>query len=329
MSANGFCFKHGLDPEFMGKLETLAKRPGWFADVLADAELVLGIRNNYINVYWRGCSLFKIDRDGKSGALRFSTHPKYLLNADLSAPVALVPESGEWKFTLNAIEALRNRYEGPETLAGMKQAAKYYAGAEKKGLHPIICDLDNNVIDTEITFDRQGQSEGERRSTQRVDIACLEEVESSIRLRFWEAKLYENDELWRGKDNVIDQVTRYREKLEEHRDEVLNSYRLVAKNLHEIAQWSGGSRNIGALVQEVAKEKRPLVLDDTPFIGLIVFGFDEAQKKSERWEKRRQKLEQELFQRPSGHRRGLIPRGDPKGLRLRAGPALSSSAVGA
>jgi len=197
----------------------------------------------------------------------------------------------------------------------MKRAAEYYAGGEKTGVHAVICDIENNVIDTEITFDREAQDQ-ERKTTQRIDIACLEEGESSIRLRFWEAKLYGNKELWRSKDNVVDQVTRYRDKLQEHRDEVLKSYHDVAKNLVDIAKWWGGPRKPGRLVEEVADGKRPIVLDDTPFVGLIIFDFDEAQRDSERCDKLKAKLP-------------LIAKGDPKGLKLDGTRALRSGAVGA
>ena len=80
-------FKHGLDPDFMKKLEAVSKAGGWFADVLADPDLILGIRNNYMNVYWHGCSLFKIEWNGKTNPLKFSTHPKYLIDPGLSKVV--------------------------------------------------------------------------------------------------------------------------------------------------------------------------------------------------------------------------------------------------
>jgi hypothetical protein len=294
-------FKRGLDPDFMSKLEPLARHPGWFADVLADTDLVLGIRDNYINIYRRGCSLFKIER-GKNGLLKFSTHPKYLIDPDLSNPVPLCLESGGWEFTVKEITHLIRQYEGPKTLGNMKRAAKYYAGGEKKGVHAVICDPENNVIDTEITFDHE--NEDQQKTTQRIDIACLEEVESSIRLRFWEAKLYGNKEIWRSQNNVVDQVTRYRDKVQERRDEVLESYHVVVGNLVAIAKWCDGHRKLGGLVQEVVEKKRPIVLDKTPFVGLIIFEFDDSQKGNPRLSELAAKLP-------------LIARGDPKGMRLR------------
>ena len=44
----------------MPALETLAAEPGWWREVLHDPGLILGIRDNSINVYWQGQSLFCI-----------------------------------------------------------------------------------------------------------------------------------------------------------------------------------------------------------------------------------------------------------------------------
>lgn len=67
INLNGWKFNRGLDDDFVGQLRTLAKESGWFAEVLADEGLILGIRNNYLNVYWHGQSLFEIKRPGKAG----------------------------------------------------------------------------------------------------------------------------------------------------------------------------------------------------------------------------------------------------------------------
>lgn len=296
-------FKHGLDPDFMEKLEILAKRPGWFADVLADPGLVLGIRDNYINVYWRGCSLFKI-WEGKTGCLKFSTHPKYLVDPDLSKQVEF--DGSDFKVT--ELTALISHYRGSETLDKMRRAAKNYCGDEKEGVHAVICAGENNVIDTEITFEGNLS-----KAIQKIDLACLEEVQGSIRLRFWEAKLYKNDEIHAAGENeppVVNQVSCYRAKLIEHRDEVIESYRVVARNLVDIARWVGIPGKSGKLIGRVAAGD-PVVLDDTPFVGLIVYGFDADQKHGDRWAKDRKKLERKMY---------VVAKGDPKGIKLRGGP---------
>ena len=310
-NANGWEFKRGLDKDFMCQLEALAKESAWFADVLADEDLILGIRNNYLNVYWHGQSLFKIERAGEAVALKFSTHPKYLLEPDLSKPV---PFDGAI-FGVDPDKALVRKYEIGKTLALMKRAAKVYAGEEKDGVH-VVARKERNVIDTEVAFycKRDGDQQG--RYALRIDLACFEDLGSSIRLRFWEAKLYSNKEI-RAEGNteapVVRQVREYRKLLEKHRGEVAKSYQVVAHNLVEIARWVSPHRAVGELVQQVAGGK-PFQIDDPPIVGLIIYGFDNDQKgsRSKGWKTHIGKLEMESFM-------PLRCAGDPKNIRLCAG----------
>jgi len=103
-NSNDWHFKRGLNPGFMEKLKSLAEQGGWFSDVLGDRDLILGIRDNYVNVYWRGQSLFKIG--GKNGPLRFTTHPKYLIDPrgptqGIASQVPVAPSHGRFKVAAN------------------------------------------------------------------------------------------------------------------------------------------------------------------------------------------------------------------------------------
>lgn len=205
--SNTWHFAHGLNRGFMEELEKLAKR-GWFADVLADPDLILGIRDNYLNVYWLGQSLFQIEQSGR----KFSTHPKYLVNPDVKKAVRFDGSS----FTIDESKLLVKEYTGPETLKKMKRIAKLYHGDEKDGVHKVVR-ANPDVLDTEVAFSREAE-EDERPSVPRIDLACLEEVGGKILLRFWEAKLYSNPELRaRGKEApVVGQVQGYRDLVKKH-----------------------------------------------------------------------------------------------------------------
>ena len=293
-------FERGLDDDFMRKLELEARRPGWFADVLADPDLILGIRKNYINVYRFGCSLFKIERVGKTGALKFSTHPKYLFDPDLGKPVAF----DGLKFAVDKLEPVIKEYSGVETLKRMKRAAKVYQGDEKEGVHAVIV-ANPNVVDTEIAFglevaantdtDLALSAKAKGLTSPRIDLACFEEVEDSIRLRFWVAKLYKNPGIKAKGDTVaqvIDQVTKYRSLVEKHREQILQSYRMVAHNLVAMGDWGEPRRKVGALVKRVA-EGAAFDIDEPPIVGVIVYGYNDAQKKSELWKAHLTKLKKE------------------------------------
>lgn len=303
--ANGWQFKRGLDDNFMEQLEPLATQPGWFADVLADHDLILGVRDNYLNVYGQGQSVFKIERNGRVGPLRFSTHPKYLVDPNLARPVTFTGSA----FEINSLRPLAAVYEGPVTLARMKRAAQLYSLKEKQGVQD-IARANPNVIDTEIAFSREMELD-KSPYVPRIDLACLRDVNGSIRLRFWEAKLYGNSEIRASGDTlppVVKQVEGYRELVEKHREEILQRYRLVACNLVQIACWAGAISRIGQVVQRVAAGED--IRMDTPSVGLAVFGFDRAQKVNERWRTEINKLS-------ANAGIAICCAGDPKNIKLR------------
>jgi hypothetical protein len=65
-------FMKGLSPEFLNALAQLAKKGGWWKDVLADKQLIIGIRNEKLDVYWHGQSILNVGfgRDG----VKVTTH---------------------------------------------------------------------------------------------------------------------------------------------------------------------------------------------------------------------------------------------------------------
>jgi hypothetical protein len=86
-----------------------------------------------MNVYWRGQSLFKIERNPRKGSLKFSKHPKYLSDPDLSKAVMFDGNT----FQVDGHKALTTEY-GAETLGLMKRAANLYVGGKKKGVHAVM-----------------------------------------------------------------------------------------------------------------------------------------------------------------------------------------------
>jgi hypothetical protein len=300
-------FTKGLSDHFVSALDQLAQRQGWWQDVLADKTLVLGIRNEYMNVYWKGQSLFKV-RVTPSGIVA-ATHEKYLLDPDLSDQVVLT-SAGFFQTAGLQKKGFITEYRGSETLQKMKRAAAAYAGEEKKGVHTIIMRSDAPVIDVEIAMSASEVPHAGK--LPRIDIAALEEDSTGVKVVFWEAKLFWNGELRAkgdAKPRVLDQIRKYKDTLNAHRPAVLKNYGQVARNLVRIGQMSGGSRPIHPLVSQVA-EGRPLVMNEEPDVGLIVFGFTAAERDDPFWVKHREKLERPLT------RARIRSAGDPKNISL-------------
>ncbi len=184
-------FKKGLSQEFIDALGVLAKTNCWWRDVLLDPTLLIGIRNEALDVYWHGQALFYATYNGR---VRVNTHVKYLLDPDRSDRVPLNEDGSVTLLT----EPMIKDYVGRETLEKMKRAADLFAGDEKRGVHAIAL-VNKDVIDVEIQLDARGLLDEKglplKRKEPRIDIAALEMTGNGFELVFWEAKLFANKEL--------------------------------------------------------------------------------------------------------------------------------------
>ena len=283
-------FDHALSQPFVDALRKEVDSEGWWRDVLADPTLVVATRGRSLNVYWKGQSLFQTFF--VHGALRVSTHEKFLLDPALEGQV---PLRDDGTFDIDALlkKGFLGRYEGKETLKKMKAAAELFADDEKKGCHEISV-RNPNVIDVEVAFPGKYVFEGKEKAAPRVDLAAVELDGADARLVFWEAKTYDNGEL-RAKSEkvtapVCAQVARYRTILTQHRDVVEASYTKVAANLVAFKAM-GWARPLSPLIHAVGKGEARLHLGEDPAVGLVVFGFDAGQRDETRWIAHRSKLE--------------------------------------
>lgn len=258
-----FKFNRGIrNEDFMGALAKLATQKSWWRDVLHDPSLIIAVRNEYLNVYWQGQSIFTVSLT--KGEVIATTHPKYLLDPSLSGQVTLSgSQFGLAEFKLNM---LINDYTPGVTLPLLKRAANVYSGAEKQGVHNIVR-ANDSVIDVEIAFG--GES--------RLDLALFESDPNGkgVDLVFWEAKLLGNKELYNG--SISNQIEKYRNAIKKHEGEILKSYRCVASNLVGIANMSEDPRPVGDEVKRIAEQPADLKLSEEP-IGLVIYEYDEHQR---------------------------------------------------
>ena len=302
-------FNHGLSPEFISQLAEEANKDSWWADVLNDPKLFVAIRHNYLNVYWRGQSLFCVSNPS---GLKVTTHQKYLVDPALASQVPLKTDGS---FDVESIikHGVISRYEGPKTLAKMKKAAGLFSKLEKTGCHEIAV---NNpaVIDFEIAFGGTVSSgdDGDKKGAPRADLASIERGKGeNARLVFWEAKHYSNGEL-RADDGlapVCAQVKIYQNYLRDNRGAVEESYTRVAANLVDISNMRLG-RPLSPLIAEVVARKGRLTLGDEPKVGLIIFGFDAGQRDHPGWKKHLKVLEENISP--------VVAVGDANGIRLKS-----------
>src|SRR4051812_33555432 len=112
-------FEHAVNKDFIKALEVEGTKEGWWADVLADPKLLIFPRGSYLNVYWRGQSLFCVNAY-RSGP-KVTTHEKYLVDPKLASQVPLTEGVFDIESLLKKGGFIR-RYEGKKTLADMKTA---------------------------------------------------------------------------------------------------------------------------------------------------------------------------------------------------------------
>ncbi|KOX53560.1 hypothetical protein ADL19_15820 [Streptomyces purpurogeneiscleroticus] len=298
-----------LGEPFLAALEALAHAPhgGWWADVLADQDLLLAVRDRSLNVYHHGASLFRITP--AAAGVSAETHVKYLVRQRQTL-TRLGQDGG---FELDPGTAVWTRYEGPGTLAEMKRAANALSGLEKTGVHALV-QASPNVVDVEIALtgapvetapvEPDGaeadaalfapDAEVPAASTlvqtrqDRLDVASLEErgAAGEAWLVFHEAKLAANPSLRsRTTPGIVTQVARYRATLAEQAERLATGYPALCRDLvrlDALRRAVRADRSLDAgplrdpLVAEVASGARRLRVDTEP--RLVVFGFDADQR---------------------------------------------------
>jgi hypothetical protein len=174
-------FRRGLSDRFVAALARLADEPGWWADVLADTSLVIAVRDERLNVYWHGQSLFRIRSGPANGAIRAAIHPKYLIDPALGGEVLLSGASFDLG-TLAQGGGFLSNYEGPATLGILKRNADRFAPSEKCGVHDIML-VHPDAVDIEVGL-ATPKVPGQRTPVARADIAMFEEAGMRIRLSF-------------------------------------------------------------------------------------------------------------------------------------------------
>lgn len=257
----------------MDILKAAAATDQWWRDVLDDNSLIIGIRDDYFNVYWNGQAIYTITFS--EHRLHVSTHVKYLLDPSISKQVTLV--DGSFAKSLKKRKPIISEYDGAETLKKLKRAANYYSKGEKVGVHA-IAQRNGSVVDVEIVFSATGEDKGEK--LPRADIAAFEQEGDHINLVFWEAKLFANPELWKLEDkkSIVKQIERYRTAISMSQPELISSYKRVALNLKEIAEMGDNKRTIHPSIADVADAKIDLRISSISDVGLIVFDYDLPQK---------------------------------------------------
>ena len=315
--------KRGLSGSQIGGLKGLADSPddNWWKEVLESKDLLLAVRNGYLNADVKGQSVFNsaFEKSSSAGSQpRLAIHYKYLVKPDLEKKDPYVSFDGK-AFDLNPRTIVNTEYESKLTLPQLIKTAARFAGSEKSGVHK-IARKEPKVVDLEIAFTKAGEN-GDL-SAPRMDIAVLvRETSGKAELVFCEAKCADNPELWSREKPpkgakvpasplhstaVIAQIKKYEQfiQAEENQKSLVDAYVSVCKNVVDISGQSP-ARRVDDLVREVAEGK--LNLSIHPHVYLLIYDFGEDEKKGRIKNKR-------LELKKAGVR--TIAKGDPGAFEL-------------
>ena len=290
----------GLSAPFLAALEALVLEThgAWWRDVLAHPDLILAVRREVLDVYYRGASVFRVRL--AHGVVTADTHAKYLVRQG-QARVGLGPTGA---FALADKSLVWSSYDSPRTLAEMIRAAGSLVGVEKTGVHALV-KASPNVVDVEIALagndsgdpsvgpaTEPGTGEGGARQD-RIDVASLEERghPGEAWLVFHEAKDYTNPSLRaaaKRQPGIVAQIGRYRGSLGQNAGGLAYSYPFVCRalvlldNLRRSVRsndpaWTDRAQPpLDPLITAVADGTRRLQVETEP--RLVVFGFDADQR---------------------------------------------------
>ena len=284
MSENSAPFKRRLSESFK---EALGSEQ-WLAQYLNDEELFPAIRDGYVSIYYRGNCLLKL-KGSSNGGISGEVHYKYLLDPE-AGDIYISADDNQYK-----LPKIDTRSDG--AVRKLKKSSRPYVGVEKKGVHAIIKNNADRVVDVEIAFSSTGKQN-------RIDLCALMEEGERVRLRFYECKHFSNGEIRAETEpKVVRQIRSYGKEIASRRDEIRDAYYEAFDALVR-EPFVHPAREI---MQRVCASGN---LEVDPEVSLIIFGYDDAQGKRF-WEKHGPMLQEAL-----GESRVLMI-GKPNGLKLR------------
>ncbi|EMG51250.1 hypothetical protein WYI_23365 [Ochrobactrum sp. CDB2] len=279
-------FKRYIRPDNMEILQRLAVADGanWFKDALQDKDVFFALRDNRVDAYAKGALVHRIEfKNGKAIPL---THVKYLIKEPQKSREYVSLEDDAFRYAPN--ESMQTKYDPGQTLKYIKTAALNYSptSSESYGVSSIIAN-NPSVIDIEFSLKQSidktvtppvlseaEQSEtGQKSKHDRIDVVQLEKSKHFYQLVFWEAKLYANTDLFNNK--IIDQIDRYSAQIKQHKQKIIDGYRVVCQFQHDINSMRSQDSCNDAL-QAIANGSVELKVDPKP--RLAIFTYDAKQK---------------------------------------------------
>lgn len=232
-------FKRGLqNQKFIDEL----KKNIHFQKMVSDPDLLIAIRNEYLNVYFYGQSICRISFTYDK--LKFTSHKKYIGKDLEAADYHITPD-----YYLNNLEQL-------------KRKAFEHRGKEKEQVKEhIIKDKSSCIFDVEVSL------EGGY-----IEYVVIDKIDNKFKLVFYEAKHFDNPGIRATEEpKVFQQMKKYEYALNLQKKNILDSYKTVYDNICQL-----GLQNKANLIKMIGETFDNIEIDTRPY--LIIFKVDYQKK---------------------------------------------------
>ena len=218
-------FKRNFNEKLIKDLKETQLFQKLYVDV-KNGKVFPSIRNNTINFYYEGCSLFKYDNKG------FSTIYKYLINNDKEKDKYIFGDgSSSCKVSSQGFivdnfvdgyksikQTIRDCYAKPEAVltTGFYDFSFFKDGDKN----------DYVLLEIEAAFEKLTKKESEkRRGTDRIDVVLFNKIKKQI--IFCEVKKFNDSRIFSKKGEsaeVVGQLKRYEEQINQGKDRIIDCY---------------------------------------------------------------------------------------------------------
>ena len=179
-------FNRGIsNNKFVTPLNKEYAKNTWWRKIADDPQLFIGIRKNYLNVYFNGGSVLELKH--VEGEFTGKVHFKYLVNLTRKNTKSSYVHFRNGAF--DRVELMGTFRDIGTDIEGIKKlvSTRDRQIEEKKGVHKLLIQ-NKNVIDTEIQFPGD-------KTRRRIDFAAFAAKRWRRKVVFFEAKIYSNTEI--------------------------------------------------------------------------------------------------------------------------------------
>ena len=273
-------FKRNLDQEFISALNHLYDQPNsWWRKLVDSKDVFFAIRNNYINAYSSGMSIGKITRE--KDVIRLLVNEEYLTLKNQEPYVDLLSSGPADIDRTRPIAA--NEKDYIFNLPRIKNRAGRFAGDERKGTNKVACCI-LTVLDMEAAFedkkDQDPDPENEEEVLTKKGRMDLIVLTPNLKVITIEAKLYANKDL-RSEvtPKVCGQLAEYHQFLSkhQHQSQLKEAYQNVVSIFGKLRGNFFKKRTGHTNWRNAQNDPNTISIDPIP--RLLIFGFDELQKK--------------------------------------------------